>query len=56
MGNCLPVSANQSQRLLEASKSKECNSLSKLCGEAKGSKENKSLFVVLDDSVQSKKK
>ena len=56
IGPWLPDSANQSQRLLEASASKEFSSLSKLWGDAKGSKENKSLFVVFDDPVQTKKK
>ena len=55
IGPWLSDSANQLQRLLEASPSKECNCLSKLWGEAKGSKENKSLFVVLVDPVQTKK-
>ena len=56
IGFLFPESANQLQRMLEASPSKEYNSLSKLWGEAKGSKENKSLFVVLNDPVQTKNK
>ena len=56
IGSWLPDAANQSQRLVEASASKEWSSLSKLWGDAKGSKENKSLFVVFDDPVQIKKK
>ena len=55
IGPWLPDSASQSQRLVEASASKECSSLSKLWGDAKGSKENKSRFVVLSDPVQTKK-
>ena len=55
IGPWVPDSANQSQRLLEASARKEWSSLSKLWGDAKGSKENKSLFVVFDDPVQTKK-
>ena len=56
IGPWLSASGNQSQRLLEAWTSKECSSLSKLWGDANGSKENKSLFVVFDDPVQIKKK
>ena len=55
IGPWMSDSANQSQRLLAAWASKEWNSLSKLWGDAKGFKENKSLFVVLDDPVQTKK-
>ena len=55
IGPWLPDSANQSQRSLVASASKERSSLSNLWGDAKGSKENKSLFVVLNDPVQTKK-
>ena len=56
IGPRLPDLENQSQRLVAAWASKELSSLSKLWGDAKGSKENKSLFVVFDDPVQTKKK
>ena len=39
----------------EASKRKDCNCLSKLCGEANGSKEIDSVCVVFNDQVHKKK-